>query len=149
VIAADPSTGELEDGDEGYEDQYPLEELEVFFSDFIAKVPVGDFRSSWEQMGSDGEVLQKFALQYTRLDEALAAVVSFMAMQPADGTGSLPMGNEKRSHTLHLSGAFLGNLPVLVRAGLQLDDAAGGVVLKMAIRSSDAAISALVSECVR
>jgi hypothetical protein len=37
---------------------------------------------------------------------------------------------------------------VLVRAQLQMDDVAG-VVLKMAVRSSDKLISQMVAECIR
>jgi hypothetical protein len=48
-----------------------------------------------------------------------------------------------------LGGVFVGNVPVLVRAGLQLDDAGTGVVLKMAVRSQSKDISQLVADCIR
>jgi len=147
VVQVDPSTGNVEGDDEGYEDQYAVETLEVNVGDFMAKVSLGDFRRSWEQMGSDGEVLEKFALQYKRLDEAAMGVVDLLSMQPMDGTGNVNMGDGKRTHTLHLSGVFLGNVSVLVRAGLMLDDTAG-VVLKMAIRSANPDISQVVAECI-
>jgi coatomer protein complex subunit gamma len=147
VVQVDPNTGSVEGDEDGYEDQYPVEPLEVSVSDFMAKVSLGDFRRSWEQMGNEGEVLEKFALQYKRLDEAAMGVVDLLSMQPADGTGNVNLADGKRTHTLHLSGVFLGNVSVLVRAGLQLDDTAG-VVLKMAIRSANPEISQAVAECI-
>lgn len=81
----------------------------------------------------------------------------------------------KNSHTLHLSGVFLGNVPVLVRAQLQLDESEG-VVLKvrqvcifwfldkenlrvtrnyvsdfpqLVVRSDDIDVSELVTECIQ
>jgi len=59
----------------------------------------------------------------------------------------------KKPHVLHLSGVFIGNIPVLVRAQLQLDEAPNGsvtgVVLKMAVRSQSKEISQLVAECIQ
>lgn len=51
------------------------------------QVSLGDFRRGWEQMGPDGEVLEKFALGFKRLEEAVAAVEDFLGMQTCDGTG--------------------------------------------------------------
>ena len=117
------------------------------------QVSLGDFRRSWEQMSTDGEVLAKFALQFKKLEDAVAAVIDFLGMQPADGTGAVAAAGDsgpKRTHTLHLSGMFVGQVPVLVRAQLTMDDnAAGSVVLKMAVRSQSKETSQLVAECIR
>lgn len=48
---------------------------------------LGDFRRGWEQMGAGGEVLEKFALGFKRLQDAVAAVEDFLGMQTCDGTG--------------------------------------------------------------
>ena len=52
------------------------------------------------------------------------------------------------SSAIYFVGVFVGNIPVLVRAQLNKDDASG-VVLKMAVRSSSKEVSQLVSECIR
>lgn len=151
MLQVDPNTGEVEGSDEGFDEDFPLEDLEISTNDFMAKVSLGDFRRSWDQMGSDGEVLEKFALQFKKLEDAVKAVVDFLGMQPVDGTGVVapePSGGPRKPHVLHLSGVFLGNVPVLVRAQLQLDDSSG-VVLKMAVRSQSQDISQLVAECIR
>jgi coatomer subunit gamma len=54
----------------------------------MAKVNVGDFRRKWEQMNDNNgtEVIEKFALQFKRLDEAVAGVIEYLGMQPCDDT---------------------------------------------------------------
>jgi len=148
VVQVDPTTGEAESDETGYDEEYPLEDMELSTNDYMAKRSLGDFRRSWEQMESEGEVREKFALQFKKLEDAVMAVTDFLGMQPADGTGAIPTGEgSKRTHTLHLSGIFLGNIPVLVRAQLQMDDASG-VVLQIAVRSQSKEISQLVCNCI-
>eukprot|EP01041_Mallomonas_annulata_P000651 gene651-1260_t len=150
VVQVDPNTGEVEGDEEGYADEYPLEELELGTNDYMAKTSTGDFRRSWDQMGTDGEVLEKFALQFKKLEDAVNAVCDFLGMQAVDGTNTIPTGDgAKRSHTLHLSGMFVGGIAVLARAQLQMDDVTGGVVLKIAVRSENKDVSQLVAECIR
>ena len=149
VVQVDPTTGEVEGDEEGYEDVYALENVDINTNDCMAKVSFPDFRRAWEQTGNDGEVQEKFALQFKKLADAVSAVVDFLGMQPCDDTGTVTDSSLKsKSHTLHMSGMFLGNVTVLVRAQLQLDESAG-VVLKMAVRSESKDISQLVAECIR
>jgi coatomer protein complex subunit gamma len=150
MVQVNPTTGEVEGDEDGYDEEYPLEDLDLQTRDFMAKSQVGDFRRMWEQVGIDGEVLEKFALQFKKLDDAVIAVADFLGMQPADGTNVIPSGPDgaRRSHTLHLSGVFVGNVTVLVRAQLQMDES-GGVVLKLAVRSEDAEVSQVVAGCIQ
>jgi len=150
LLHVDPSTGQVEAGKKGFDEDFPLEQLELTTSDFVSKVSIGDFRRNWDQLGNDGEVLQKFALQFKKIDEALNAVVNFLGMQAVDGTTTIPAEaiSMKKPHVVHLAGVFMGNIPVLVRAQLQLDESSG-VILKMAVRSQNEAISQLVAECIR
>jgi coatomer protein complex subunit gamma len=144
VVQVDPATGE-EEGD-GFEEEYPLEDLEVATSDFMAKVAVPDFRRGWETMDNTNEVLEKFALQFKNQEEAVAAVISFLGMQPCDGTGAVKPGG--KPHMLHLSGVFVGGRSVLARAQVAMQGGSGGVVLKIAVRSEDAGVSRIVADCI-
>lgn len=150
VIQVEPTTGEIEGDEDGYEEEYALESLDINTNDFMAKITYPDFRKLWEQTGTEGEVLEKFALQFKKLSDAVTAVIDFLGMQPCDNTGTVTeLSMKNKSHTLHLSGMFLGNITVLVRAQLQLDDSVGGVVLKIAVRSEKREISTMVAECIR
>ncbi|KAL5711204.1 hypothetical protein ACHQM5_021687 [Ranunculus cassubicifolius] len=53
VKEVDPSTGDADD--DGVEDEYQLEDLEVVAADYVLKVGVSNFRNAWESMGADCE----------------------------------------------------------------------------------------------
>jgi len=148
VIQVDPKSGE--DESDPFEEEYPLEELEIATSDFMAKVSVPDFRSSWEIVGNSNEVLEKFALQFKKQEDAVSAVIDFLGMQPCDGTGHIKPGEGgKKPHMLHLSGVFVGGTNVLARAQVAAQGDASGVLLKIAVRSDDPDVSRMVADCIR
>ncbi|KAL9184158.1 hypothetical protein ACHAXT_002244 [Thalassiosira profunda] len=147
VIQVDPKSGE--DESDPFEEEYPLEELELATSDFMAKVSVPDFRSAWETVGNANEVLEKFALQFKKQEDAVAAVIDFLGMQPCDGTGHIKPGEGgKKPHMLHLSGVFVGGTNVLARAQVAAASDTG-VLLKIAVRSDDPTVSRMVADCIR
>jgi len=151
VATVDPATGEEEGA--SFEEEYPVEDLEISTSDFMAKVAVSDFRKSWETVGSGNEVLEKFALQFKKMEDAVSAVIEFLGMQPCDGTAQLkPNAPAGKPHMLHMSGVFMGTQQVLARAQISLQggpDNPTGVVLKIAVRSEDANVSRMVADCIR
>ena len=149
VMTVDPMSGE-EEGD-SFEEEYPLENLEITTADFMAKVAVPDFRKAWEVTGNDNEVLEKFALQFKRLEDAVAAVIDFLGMQPCDGTASIkPTTGPGKPHLLHLSGVFVSGQQVLARAQVAMQgENNSNVILKIAVRSSDATVSRMVADCIR
>ncbi|CAM9903178.1 unnamed protein product, partial [Laminaria digitata] len=145
ALDVDPATGEVEGDEEGFPEEYPLEQLNIATADFMAKVSLGDFRRGWEQMGAGAEVLEKFALGFKRIEEAATDVEDFLGMQACDGTGSVASG--KKEHALHLCGIFVGNVPVLVRA--QLNMTSGSCILKIAVRSTQPDVSRVVADCIQ
>ncbi|XP_030926696.1 coatomer subunit gamma-like [Quercus lobata] len=58
VTKVDPTTGETED--DGVEDEYQLEDLEVVATDYMLKVRVSNFRNAWESMGDDYKLIMLF-----------------------------------------------------------------------------------------
>jgi hypothetical protein len=52
--------GEAEE--EGYEDEYALEDLEVTAADYIKPVAASNFRNSWDQLDPDTEVADDYGL---------------------------------------------------------------------------------------
>jgi len=144
VVQVDPASGE--DESEPFDEEYALESLSIATGDYMAKTTVSDFRRSWETIGSANEVTEKFALQQRTLEDALAAVVSSLGMQPCDGTGTIKVGG--KPHMLHASGVFIGGKNVLVRAQIASNQDSVGTVLKIAVRSDDPVVSKMVAECV-
>lgn len=147
VVDVDPVSGEVEGDPSGFPEEYALEPLEIGAADYMAKVSLGDFKRNWETLGPENEVLEKFQLQFKQLNEAIVAVIDFLGMQPCDGTAAVGKAGAT-THNLHLSGVFVGNKQVLVRAQLQLDQQAG-MVLKIAVRSEDLELSQMVADCIK
>ena len=145
VVQVDPGTGE--DESEAFEEEYPLEDLEVSTADFMAKVTVPDFRNSWETVGNTNEVMEKYALQFKNLEDAVSSIINLLGMQPVDGTGTVK-ANTGKPHMVHLSGVFIGGYATFARAqlGMQGDS---NVVLKIAVRSEDGNVPRMVADCIR
>ena len=79
----DPTTGETED--DGVEDEYQLEDLEVVAADYMLKVGVSNFRNAWESMGADCERVDEYGLgPRESLAEAVNAVINLLGLQPCE-----------------------------------------------------------------
>ncbi|KAJ3694680.1 hypothetical protein LUZ60_000057 [Juncus effusus] len=144
VKEVDPSSGEVED--EGVEDEYQLEDLEINYADYMLRVPVSNFRNAWESMDPETERVDEYGLGVREsLTEAVNAVISILGMHPCEGTEVVP--NNSRSHTCLLSGVFIGNVKVLVRLSFGISGPKE-VAMKLAVRSDDADISDKIHEIV-
>ncbi|GKV21165.1 hypothetical protein SLEP1_g31170 [Rubroshorea leprosula] len=144
VREVDPSTGEPED--DGVEDEYQLEDLEVVSADYVLKVGVSNFRNAWESMDPDDEKVDEYGLgPRENLTEAVNAVISLLGMQPCEGTEVVP--SNSRSHTCLLSGVYIGNVKVLVRLQFGIDSQKE-VAMKLAVRSDDVAVSEAIHDIV-
>lgn len=74
--------GEAEE--EGYSDEYKLEDLEVTGGDYVKQEGVADFRSAWEEMDQSTELADSYGLgQRDSMQEAVEAVIAILGMQVA------------------------------------------------------------------
>lgn len=141
------ASGEVdEDGDE---DEYPLEEIDIQESDFMrpaGMMGIVQFRKMWEQMGDAKEVVQKFGLGMDNLQEAVSAVIDLLGMRACENSGFVPEG--VTSHAINMAGMFFGGTDVLSRAGFMLDSK-HGVQLKIAVRSSNAELNNLLVQSIQ
>ncbi|CAK8576510.1 unnamed protein product [Lathyrus sativus] len=144
VKEVDPTSGEAED--DGVEDEYQLEDLDVVAADYILRVGVSNFRNAWESIDPDSERVDEYGLgPRESLSEAVNTVISLLGMQPCEGTEVVPPNS--RSHTCLLSGVFIGGVKVLVRLSFGLDGAKD-VAMKLSVRSDDVSVSDAIHEIV-
>ncbi|ESQ50919.1 hypothetical protein EUTSA_v10022539mg [Eutrema salsugineum] len=137
VKEVDQNTGEPED--DGVEDEYQLEDLEVVSADYMVKVGVSNFRNAWENMDPENELVDEYGLgQRDSLAEAVKAVTDILGMQSCEGTETV--ASNARSHTCLLSGLYIGNVKVLVRAQFGMDSTKE-IVMKLAVRAEDRSVS--------
>jgi coatomer protein complex subunit gamma len=142
VKDCDPVTGEP-DSDEGYDDDYQLEDIDVAVSDYVMRSMKGNFGAAWEEVGEGNELSDTFSLPMKTLDEAVKNIVLFLGLQPCERSDKVPEG--KSSHTLLLSGVFRGGVEVLVKAKLALSD---GVAMQLMVRSEDPAVAELMTTAI-
>lgn len=144
VKEVDRDTGEVED--EGVEDEYQLEELEVIPSDYFLKKAVPNFKSAWDGLGPEFERVDEYGLGVKEsLNEAVQAVIEIFGLQPCEGTEVVPAN--ARSHTCLLAGKFIGDLSVLVRLSFGIDPQKQ-VAMKLAVRSEDQYVSDAVHDII-
>ncbi|KAL7986110.1 hypothetical protein Chor_011276 [Crotalus horridus] len=131
VKDCDPNTGEAEE--EGYEDEYVLEDLEVTVADHIQRVLKPNFGAAWEEVGDEFEKEETFTLSTVKtLEEAVGNIVKFLGMQPCERSDKVP--DDKNSHTLYLAGVFRGGHDLLVRSRLVLTEI---VTMQVTARSKE------------
>ncbi|CAE5984141.1 unnamed protein product [Arabidopsis arenosa] len=131
------STGEPLD--DGVEDEYQLEDLEVVAADYMVNVGVSNFRNAWENMDEGNELVDEYGLgPRDSLGEAVKAVTDLLGMQSCEGTETV--ASNARSHTCLLSGLYIGNVKVLVKAQFGMDSSKE-IVMKLAVRADDPSVS--------
>jgi len=142
VKDCDPVTGEP-DSDEGYSDDYQLEDIDLTVSDFVQRVMKGNFGAAWDELGEGNELADTFSLPMKTLEEAVKNIVVFLGLQACERSDKVPEG--KSSHTLLLSGVFRGGVEVLVRAKLALSD---GVAMQLTVRSEDPSVAEVMTTAI-
>ena len=81
--------GEAEE--DGYDDEYALEDLEIGAADYIKAQLLGNFRAAWEALPAETEMADEYALgERASLEDAIDAVVGILGMQPCEGTDAVP-----------------------------------------------------------
>jgi len=142
VKDCDPATGEP-DSEEGYDDDYQLEDIEVAVADMVSRLMKGNFGAAWEELGGEHELEDTFQLPFKSLEEAVKNIVTHLGLQPCERSDKVPEG--KSAHTLLLSGMYRGGVEVLVRAKLALSD---GVAMQLTVRSEEQAVSEVMATAV-
>ncbi|KAK9491342.1 adaptin N terminal region-domain-containing protein [Lipomyces doorenjongii] len=133
----DPTTGEPEE--DGYEDEYQVEDIEIGVADFLVPTYVGNFQHMWDQLSF--ETSETYSLAgVSSLSEACSSVIDSLSMQPLEGSET-PLQNA--THVLKLFARTLqgGKVVALVRMAYS---AKTGVTLKISARAEDERVAHMV-----
>jgi coatomer protein complex subunit gamma len=145
VKEIDPSSGEAEE--EGYEDEYQLEDVEVSAADFVKPLLLGNFRGVWEELEPATEREDDYGLgPRESLQDTVETVMGILGMQPCEGTEAVPPN--ARSHTVLLAGQFLGDERALVRLSFGMG-ADGQVAMKVVSRADSEEASEAVHSIIQ
>ncbi|KAH9812366.1 adaptin N terminal region-domain-containing protein [Melampsora americana] len=138
----DPESGEPEE--EGYEDEYQIEEVEIGVGDYIVPTYVG-FTQEWDRLRSGVNVTETFSLSSLKsLESACETIIELLNMEALGGSEH---PTSTSVHTLNLSGIVIGNpkggtsteakgQKVLVRVRMTYSTQAG-VTLEITARGED------------
>lgn len=139
VKDCDPATGQP-DSDEGYSDEYVLEELDIGVCDFVQPVVKPNFSAAWEELAADSELEDTFALtSMASIVDAVQNLIKILGLAACDRSDK--PDPSKSTHTLHLAGVFRGGHDVLARC--RLAASGQGVTMNMTVRASDPELSRL------
>ncbi|KAJ2312567.1 coatomer subunit gamma, partial [Coemansia sp. RSA 2611] len=79
VKECDPATGEPEEDDEGFEDEYSLEAADLGAGDFMQAAYLPDSQALWEALGDDAESVETFALaNFDGIEECVGRVADLL-----------------------------------------------------------------------
>lgn len=146
VKEVDATTGEVEE--DGYEDEYPLEDIEISYSDYMKPKPVGNFKAAWEELDTETEVSGDYSLGEPQggVRGIVEAMIEHMGMYVAEGTDIVT--DNARSHSIMLSGELCGGHTAVVRISFGLD-ASGSMAMKVVSRADSPEVSQLLHEIVQ
>ncbi|XP_003384949.1 PREDICTED: coatomer subunit gamma-2-like [Amphimedon queenslandica] len=143
VKDCDPNTGEPDD-DQGYDDEYVLENVDILLSDHMQRIVKPNFAASWEEIGEENQTEGTYALSSMKdISDAVKQITGFLGMQSCERSDQVD--HNRTSHTLLLAGVFRGGHEVLVRARLAQT---GQVTMKMTVRSKDLNTCELVAAAI-
>ncbi|XP_033303543.1 coatomer subunit gamma [Bombus bifarius] len=141
----DPATG-VPDADQGYNDEYMLEDLEVTLADQIRGIGNRglDFGAAWEAAAAGGftKLEETFALgsSVNSLEGAIQSLTGFLGLDAVERTNRVQAG--AATHNLLLNGIFRGGKEVLARARLAISDSQ--VTMQLTVLCQDADVAELI-----
>ncbi|CAF3823842.1 unnamed protein product [Rotaria sp. Silwood1] len=150
VKDCDPTTG-VPDDEEGYADEFVLEDIEITVSDHVQKVLKPNWSASWEEIGAENELEDTYTLLIPTLEECVKKIINYMGMQACERSDKIPEG--KASHALYLAGVYRGEHDVLVRAKMALGGTtvypgAQAITMQLTIRSTDESAVQVIASAV-
>lgn len=140
----DPSTGEVQE--EGYDDEYEVDSLELRAGTYISPLYISNFSSAFDTLGSKSQSSDTYVFSsMSSLQEACDNVISALSMQALEGSDT-PM--QQTTHTLKLAGKAISetHAGTKVLANVQMAySTKSGVTLKISARSEIKEVAELVS----
>ena len=142
----DPSTGEPDA--EGFEDTYNLENIELGVGDYIVPTYSANFANLWNQIGDSHEIVETLQLDaLEHIPAAVQTVKEIVGMSACENSDRFPADkapNTIASHTLLLSGTFLGGFKCACR--VRMASPGAGITMELAVRADTAEVAQMISE---
>lgn len=132
----DPTTYEALDND-GFEDEYQIEELDVTPGDFISPSFIGNFDLTFDELTA--ESVGTFNLSSESIQETVDYLISLLSLHPIEGKSV----STESAHTLKLFGKSIDGERIALLVKL-VKSSKAGVTLKAVVKSDDDELSEVV-----
>ena len=137
----DPETNEEQE--EGYDDDYSLENLDITAGDYLIPTYIGNFTHQWDELSNEVSDTYQLGTDMS-ISEATQFLVGQLSLMPLEST-DIP--TSETSHVLKLYGKTITGEKVIAQARM-VYSSRNGVTLKISVRSEDESISTIVAESV-
>lgn len=136
----DPNTNEPVE--EGYEDEYNLENLDITIGDYLIPAFIGNFSHQWDSLGEHESGATYDLGTEMKLSETVDYIIKLLSLMPLEGSDVV---TSTASHVLKLFGRTIMGAKVAVQARM-VYSSKKGVTMLLKARSEDETVAALVSE---
>lgn len=133
------------DSEEGFDDEYEIESIEVSVADYMLASAIPDFNSAWESM-QENQIIENFVLPFPNLVVATQRVIDILGMQPLEQ--SEMVSKEKSSHTLLLSGMFITGISTVAKIRMIMD-ASEGVIVNFGVAAENRFVSEFIAMAIQ
>lgn len=138
----DETTGEPIEGDEGFPDEYQVENLSISASDFVSPSFTGSFATAFGGMANEeSAVYQLGSSEDVKPQDVVNRLIRSLSMMPLEGSDKV---TSPTSHTLKLFGESVDGAKV--GAIVRIVSSSRGAMMKVQVRSSDAELSQQLAE---
>lgn len=130
-----------------YDDEYQLEDFSINVCDYFrpTTIPVDKkFELVWKNL-QGAEQKASYELQYQTLEAAIKGLVKHFGLYVCENSDVINMNN--KTHSLLLSGTYLGYIPLLLNATIGFQQGKGCVMI-LKSNSPDESVSAGILDCV-
>jgi len=135
----DQKTNQVDD--EGFPDEFPLDDVEITVSDYMIKNFLPNFTAIWTQTDNDPQSVTTFSLSTVNsIKDGVTEMIRVLGMAPCEN--SEQVGEASRSkHVLYLSGNFVeGNSPVIARVRMRYSPQQGAG-MELTVRSPNTSLA--------
>lgn len=136
----DPETNELQE--DGFDDSYNLEDIELVVGDYMVPTFIGGFQHQWDELAIS-EQSGAYQLPNSTIQDVVSAITQNLSMMPLEGT-EVPASTA--THTLKIFGTAVSGQKAI--AEVKMVSRQGGVTLKITVRSDDDSLAEKISEAV-
>lgn len=135
---------DLDESEEGYPDEYQIEDFTINPGDFIIPTFISNFTNKWDELTvEDSSVFNLGSESEIDLESVVAKLISTMSMMPIENSEIVTSG---KNHTLKLFGKSING--ALIASIIKFAVSSKGVMMKRTVKGDDVTLVELLSNYV-